>query len=105
MEYGRYVFLDTTAGSSDKRVVYAHLSSFNDYTTPDLPSEGYPGFSDEKKYEIVGTKTVSQGDILGKTGASGQATGNHLHFEVRIGTTISREDPFCYIVFPKITRS
>ncbi len=105
VEYGRYVFLDTTAASSNKRVVYAHLSSFNGYETNDYPSEGYPGFSAEKKYTVVGTKKVSQGENLGKTGSSGQATGNHLHFEVRTGTSTSREDPFLYIVFPKITKS
>lgn len=103
-EYGRYVFLDTTAGSASKRVVYGHLSSLSGYSTPNYNSEGYPALSHETlNYQILDTKNVSKGAVLGKTGASGTATGNHLHLEVRQGVSVTREDPFLYVVFPQIT--
>ena len=42
--------------------LYAHMTSFN-------VSEG---------------QRVSRGDIVGFVGATGTATGNHLHFEIRV---------------------
>lgn len=103
--HGRYVFLDTTAGNSSKRVVYAHLSSFEDFSTNNYSSEGFPGFGMTPTYTVIGTKDVDKNAVLGKTGTSGQSTGNHLHFEVRKNATLTREDPFLYVVFPKITRA
>lgn len=57
--YGRVIYVDHGDGLSTR---YAHLSAF-----------------DAKK----GSR-VQAGDQIGKVGASGRATGNHLHFEVRI---------------------
>lgn len=57
--YGRVIYVDHGDGLSTR---YAHLSAF-----------------DAKK----GSR-VEAGDQIGKVGASGRATGNHLHFEVRI---------------------
>lgn len=57
--YGRTVVVDHGKYST----LYAHLDSFN---------------VDLKQY--LGT-----GQVLGKVGASGRATGYHLHFEIRKG--------------------
>lgn len=57
--YGRTVIVDHGSGIT---TLYAHMS------------------------EIGSTQgqTVARGDVLGFVGASGTATGNHLHFEVRV---------------------
>ena len=57
--YGNTVIVDHGGGIT---TLYAHLSSFG---------------------SALGD-TVSRGDIVGYVGATGTATGNHLHFEVRV---------------------
>jgi LysM repeat protein len=56
--YGNYVVI---AHDNGTQTLYAHMSQV-------LISQG---------------STVGQGDAIGKVGATGMATGNHLHFEVR----------------------
>ncbi len=67
--YGNYVVVDHGGGIS---TLYAHFSGTAVY-------EG---------------QTVNKGDVLGYVGQTGWATGNHLHFEVRVnGTAV---DPLGY---------
>jgi murein DD-endopeptidase MepM/ murein hydrolase activator NlpD len=56
--YGNYVVIDNADGY---QTLYAHLASFT----------VHPG------------EVVMQGQVLGFEGATGWATGPHLHFEVR----------------------
>jgi murein DD-endopeptidase MepM/ murein hydrolase activator NlpD len=57
--YGRTVMIDHGGGIT---TLYAHMTDYN-------ISEG---------------ATVNRGDIVGFVGSTGTATGNHLHFEVRV---------------------
>lgn len=67
--YGNYVIVSHSDGTS---TLYAHMSR-------------------------IGCKkgdTVKQGQVIGYVGTTGRSTGNHLHFEVRTGST--RVDPVNY---------
>ena len=66
--YGNYVIID----HGDTSTVYAHLSGIS----------------------VSYGETVSQGQTIGAVGATGRATGTHLHFEVYVGD--SRVDPAQY---------
>lgn len=68
--YGNVVFLDHGGGFSTR---YGHLAT-------------------------VGVKVgdrVERGDVIGKVGATGLATGSHLHYEVRINNVLV--DPYNYL--------
>ena len=67
--YGSTVIVDHGDGLSS---LYAHMSQIN-------VSEG---------------TTVRRGDIVGLVGATGTATGNHLHFEIRNNGTPTNPRPF-----------
>jgi murein DD-endopeptidase MepM/ murein hydrolase activator NlpD len=64
--YGSYVVVSHSNGS---QTLYAHM-------VKDIASVG---------------ETVSQGEVIGYVGETGEATGNHLHFEVR-----GAKNPFGY---------
>ena len=42
---------------------------------------------------------VTQGQVIARVGTTGLSTGNHLHFEVRLGDV--RQDPLDYVTRPK----
>lgn len=62
--YGNYIMIDNGLDSSGNRIytLYGHLSSVN-------VSQG---------------QTVSQGQVIGYSGNTGNSYGSHLHFEVRV---------------------
>lgn len=68
--YGKTIILDNGSGIS---TLYAHMSSIN---------------------VSVGQK-VKKGDVIGRVGATGYATGPHLHFEVRINGDVT--NPLNYL--------
>ena len=67
--YGNYVVLSHSDGTS---TLYAHMS---------------------KRNATVG-KTVKQGATIGYVGSTGSSTGNHLHYEIRVGGV--RKNPTDY---------
>ena len=71
--YGNVVMVDNGDGIT---TVYAHMDSI-------AASVG---------------QTVSQGDVIGYVGSTGNSTGNHLHFEVRVNGV--RQDPLNYVAQP-----
>ena len=68
--YGNYVVLDHGSGNT---TLYAHMSSI-------AVGEG---------------ETVSQGQVIGYVGSTGNSTGPHLHYEIRENG--SRIDPLTYL--------
>jgi len=58
--YGNFIIVNHGNGIE---TAYAHLSSMN----------------------VRVGQNVTQGDVIGKMGTTGRSTGNHLHFEIRIG--------------------
>jgi murein DD-endopeptidase MepM/ murein hydrolase activator NlpD len=68
--YGIYVIIDHGNGM---RTLYAHMS----------------------KVSVKKGDLVNQGDLIGKSGATGRVTGPHLHFEVRVDG--ARLDPEKYL--------
>lgn len=73
--YGNYVVISHYDGT---KTLYAHMTSDNVY---------------------VG-ETVSQGATIGYVGTTGSSTGNHLHFEIWLGSTSStRVNPMDYFDF------
>lgn len=68
--YGNAVVVDHGGGVS---TLYAHMSSFS----------------------VSNGQTVSQGQVVGSVGATGNVTGDHLHFEVRVNGT--PQDPMNYL--------
>ncbi len=71
--YGLYVIVDHGDGTS---TLYAHLAQI----------------------AVVQGQSVSRGQLLGFGGGTGYATGNHLHFEVRIGDNVI--DPLLFLPEP-----
>jgi len=69
--YGNYIIIDH--GDNKTETLYAHCSEM---------------------YVSVGD-TVSAGQVIAAVGSTGQSTGNHLHFEVRINGT--RVNPLGYV--------
>ena len=67
--YGNYVVVSHSDGTS---TLYGHMSRLG----------------------CQKGQTVKQGDVIGYVGTTGRSTGNHLHFEIRVGST--RNDPVNY---------
>ena len=62
--YGNYIMIDNGVNSNGSRIytIYGHLSSVN----------------------VSAGQTVSQGQVIGYSGNTGNSYGAHLHFEVRV---------------------
>ena len=74
--YGNYVIIQHSDGNY---TLYGHL--------------------DANSITVKAGDSVEQGQVIGKMGTSGNSTGPHLHFEVRLGenTPDARVDPLDYI--------
>jgi murein DD-endopeptidase MepM/ murein hydrolase activator NlpD len=52
---------------------------------PGNPQPIYTLYGHLSKVEVLTGQAVQSGDKIGEVGATGEATGSHLHFEVRVG--------------------
>lgn len=74
--YGNYIVIQHSDGNY---TLYAHLH--------------------ENSITVKAGDSVDQGQVIAKMGSSGNSTGSHLHFEVRLGenNSASRVDPLEYV--------
>lgn len=72
--YGEYIAIDHNDGTI---TLYAHMLSGS--------------------RTVSAGQTVSQGQQIGQVGSTGNSTGNHLHFEVRVGSSASPVNPAQYL--------
>ncbi|MCO7176569.1 murein hydrolase activator EnvC family protein [Sporolactobacillus kofuensis] len=61
--YGNVVMISHSIGGKIYTTVYAHMSS----------------------YSVSSGQSVSQGQVIGSMGSTGESTGSHLHFELYVG--------------------
>ena len=71
--YGKYIMIDHGDGYT---TLYGHCAALYVY-------EG---------------QAVQQGDVIGAVGTTGNSSGPHMHFEVRVNGTAA--DPFGYVAYP-----
>lgn len=69
--YGNYIIISHGNGI---QTLYAHCSELN----------------------VTAGTTVSQGQLIGKVGSTGNSTGNHLHFEVRVNGVAQNPQNYVY---------
>ena len=85
--YGNHILFKTKDGKTT--VLCAHFQSFNNVARKYTSSLSYPcGVANYKCSTItLATRTVKQGDLLGYTGMTGNASGPHIHIEVKVNGT------------------
>ena len=92
--YGNSIKLTSSDGKTT--AIYAHLNSFNGVSLviPSTRTKVESGGT----VMVIASGRVSAGDLIGYVGTTGNSTGAHLHFELRINGT--RVDPTKYVGIP-----
>lgn len=97
--YGNYVVV--TSDDGKYKAYYCHMSSFNGFSLSSSINscQNYPSSWDNSTCaEVVrGTKHVSEGELLGKSGSTGNSTGPHCHIGLKVNNSFV--DPEDYISF------
>ena len=92
--YGNSIKFTSSDGKTT--AIYAHLNSFNG-VSQEIPSTRTKAESGGTVM-VIASRRVSAGDLIGYVGTTGNSTGAHLHFELRINGT--RVDPTEYVDIP-----
>jgi len=83
-----------TSSNGKVTATYAHLNSF-EKASLSIPSSQTVRQSGSSGTLVRGSYSVKKGDVIGYVGSTGNSTGPHLHFELRIDG--SRVNPPSYV--------
>lgn len=90
--YGNYI--EFTSSDGVYKVKMCHLNSFSGIDMNVKKSLSYPCSGSDGKVTL-GSRTVKQGELLGYSGMTGNASGHHLHLEVyKNGKAVNPLDVF-----------
>ena len=95
VSYGNVIYFTSKDGRT--KATYAHLNSFSKCTLS-IPSYRTKQLSASRctvRTITRGTYSVRKGELIGYVGTTGNSTGAHLHFELRINGT--RVNPPAYV--------
>jgi murein DD-endopeptidase MepM/ murein hydrolase activator NlpD len=91
---------DPIAATADGEVIgVAYDSSYGNYITIKHQFGFYTRYAHLQLTKVTKGQKVQQGDVIGYLGNTGLTTGPHLHYEIRLGTSIV--DPLKYLNRPK----
>lgn len=91
---------DPIAATADGEVIQvAYDSSYGNYITIKHQFGFYTRYAHLQSVRVSKGAKVQQGDTIGYLGNTGLTTGPHLHYEIRLGTSIV--DPIKYLNRPK----
>lgn len=83
------------AAASGTVIIAAYTGGYGNYTCIDHGSGLSTCYGHQSSFAVSAGQSVSQGDIIGYSGNTGNSTGPHLHFEVRINGVA--QDPLGYL--------
>jgi murein DD-endopeptidase MepM/ murein hydrolase activator NlpD len=73
------------AADSGKVVLMSFVSGYGNYTCVQHTASMSTCYGHQSRFGTSQGASVRQGQVIGYVGSTGHSTGNHLHFEVRIG--------------------
>jgi murein DD-endopeptidase MepM/ murein hydrolase activator NlpD len=87
------------ATANGEVIQVAYDSSYGNYVTIKHQFGFYTRYAHLQTIKVIKGAKVQQGDSIGTLGNTGLTTGPHLHYEIRLGTSIV--DPIKYLNRPK----
>ncbi len=89
---------DIYAAASGTVILAQSYSTYGNCVIIDHGNGLFTLYAHASKINVSVGDTVTQGQVIAQVGMTGRATGYHLHFEVRVGST--RVDPLDYVSIP-----